>query len=86
MCIRDRENTYRKVKYQDIVEIRPLLIEEEALEENRIDNISQLNMVDLFKKFYLKEREVQPSQELIEMFIKIIGEGEKEIETTGTED
>ncbi|HHT50734.1 MAG TPA: exonuclease SbcCD subunit D [Eubacteriaceae bacterium] len=82
---RDEIKALRDIR-KDIVEIRPLLIEEEALEENRIDNISQLNMVDLFKKFYLKEREVQPSQELIEMFIKIIGEGEKEIETTGTED
>ena len=46
--IRDEIKALRDIR-KDIVEIRPLLIEEEALEENRIDNISQLNMVDLLR-------------------------------------
>ena len=81
---RDEIKALRDIR-KDIVEIRPLLVEEEESEE-RVDNLSQMNMLDLFKKFYLNERSAHPSEEIIEMFLKITGEGEEEYETTGTED
>ncbi len=56
----------------DIIEIKPIFPDDEInIEEFEIENKS---IDELFKEFYLKEKRVEPSQELIELFMKIIRE------------
>ncbi|GAB6184106.1 metallophosphoesterase family protein [Thermodesulfovibrio hydrogeniphilus] len=56
----------------DIIEIKPIFPDDEInIEEFEIENKS---IDELFKEFYLKEKRFEPSQELIELFMKIIRE------------
>ena len=70
---------------KDIVEIRPILITEEN-KDQEIENLTELNMLELFNNFYINDRGVQPSKELVEMFLKIIGEEGEENEAIDVED
>ncbi len=54
----------------DIVEIKPIFPDDEInIEEFEIENKS---IEELFREFYLKEKKVEPSRELLELFMKII--------------
>lgn len=81
---RDEIKALRDIR-RDIVEIRPMLTIEES-KDDEIENLSELNMIELFNSFYLKDSGVQPSQELVEIFSKIIGEEGEENETIDVED
>lgn len=69
---------------KDIVEIRPLLTTEDSLEEEAED-IKDLSIMELFHNFYLNKRGVEPSEEIVELFAEIIGEGEEKYEALATE-
>jgi exonuclease SbcD len=81
---RDEIKALRDIR-KDIVEIRPLLTIEEN-KEDEIENLSELNMIELFNNFYIKDSGVQPSRELVEMFSQIIGEEGEENEAINVED
>ncbi len=61
----------------DILSIVPIL---EALEEDREDpeRFTERNIMELFKEFYIRERNVEPTQDFMEFFSQIIGENEYE--------
>ncbi|WP_123053766.1 exonuclease SbcCD subunit D [Clostridium sp. JN-1] len=63
---------YRK----DIIEIRPNLMGET---DNDIvyENLTERNIEDVFRKFYLWRNKVEPTQEIVELFLSIAGEGEE---------
>jgi len=56
----------------DIVEIRPILPEEEGVFEEI--EVEDKDIRELFQEFYQKEKKVPPSEELVELFMSIIGE------------
>ena len=70
---------------RDIVEIRPLLTTEER-EVEELEDITDLNIMDLFKSFYLYEKKTEVSEEVLEMFSNIIGEEGEKDETIAVED
>lgn len=71
-------------KYKkDIVEIRPK-IQEEELEENRYENLTEKSMEEVFKEFYKHERGVEPTGEILDMFLKIVNEYEQGGDTCET--
>lgn len=80
----DEIKTLRDIR-KDIVEIRPILMKEESSDQE-IENLTELNMMEVFHSFYLENRGVDPSPELLEMFGKIIGQEGEEYETVTTED
>jgi len=55
----------------DIVEIRPILPEEEDVFEEI--EVEDKDIRELFQEFYLKEKKVPPSEEMVELFMSIIG-------------
>lgn len=63
----------------NIVEIKPILPEDEAQVEDY--EITEKSMLELFEEFYLKERGVTPSQDLIDLFASIVKEEDEEDET-----
>ncbi len=63
----------------NIVEIKPILPEDEAQVEDY--EITEKSMLELFEEFYLKERGVTPSQDLIDLFVSIVKEEDEEDET-----
>lgn len=76
---RDELKALRDEK-KDIVEIRPILLGERE-EEEELEDISQLNLMDLFQSFYQNERNVMPSNETVDMFSQIVGEEGEEDQT-----
>ena len=56
----------------DIVEIRHILPEEEGVFEEI--EVEDKDIRELFQEFYQKEKKVPPSEELVELFMSIIGE------------
>ena len=76
----DRIITQQEIKEmkeyrRDIIEIKPILVGTEE-EEEVYDNLTEKNMEEVFSSFYLWKNEVQPTQELIEMFLSIVNEEE----------
>lgn len=69
---------------RDIVEIRPILATEER-EREEIKNLTDFNIMELFQEFYFQKRGAQPSEEIVELFTQIIGEGEDEDEAMPAE-
>lgn len=66
-----------KTLKKDILEIRPI-IQSEDEENQEFYNIKEKSMGELFKEFYIKQRMVEPSNEVMEMFLSIAGEEEGE--------
>lgn len=62
---------------KDILEIRPIIKGEDE-EKQEFYNIKEKNMGELFKEFYIKQRMVEPSDEVMELFLSIAGEEEGE--------
>lgn len=66
---------------KDIVEIVPEI--EEKIEETFNGNIKEKSMAELFKSFYLNQRGIEASEELMDLFLSIAQE-EDEYETEET--
>ncbi|ERI94821.1 exonuclease SbcCD, D subunit [Clostridiales bacterium oral taxon 876 str. F0540] len=61
---------------KDIIEILPVI---DGQDETAIDyeTLNEKSMADMFKEFYLKERKVEPSNELMDLFLRIAQEEEE---------
>ncbi|NLK22395.1 MAG: exonuclease SbcCD subunit D [Epulopiscium sp.] len=64
---------------EDIVEILPLFYESEK-EEKELKSIKEKKVDELFKEFYIHQKQVQPSAEMMELFLSIINEEEEKDE------
>ncbi|HZJ76258.1 MAG TPA: exonuclease SbcCD subunit D C-terminal domain-containing protein [Oscillospiraceae bacterium] len=66
----------RKLK-SDIVEIKPIFSETDR-EEDETEDITSMNIEELFKYYYIYRNGVNPTEELMNLFSKIVqGEGEE---------
>ncbi|MDF2607002.1 MAG: nuclease SbcCD, subunit [Bacillales bacterium] len=61
---------------QDIIEIRPIL-KGQSNDEEITNNITEKNLEELFVMFYKSKNEVEPTQDLTEMFLQLAGEGDR---------
>lgn len=62
---------------KDILEIRPKIIGEDDIEEE-FYNIKEKSIGELFKEFYTIQRMVEPSEEIMDLFLRIVGQEEGE--------
>lgn len=60
---------------KDILEIKPII---RGLDDENEEfyNIKEKSMNELFKDFYVKQRMVEPSEEIMDLFLSIAGEGD----------
>ncbi len=77
--IREDEIKLMKNTKSDILEITPKIIVEN-LEEIDISSFSERSFEDIFKDFYMKERQVEPQKEVVDMLLCILQEGEEDDE------
>ncbi|AFL99083.1 Exodeoxyribonuclease I subunit D [Desulfitobacterium dehalogenans ATCC 51507] len=75
--IREDEIKLMRSTKKDILEILPILSEREN-EEFVLDSFADKKIEDIFKEFYLKERAVEPQQEIVDLLLSIIQEQEGE--------
>ncbi|KPU27899.1 exonuclease [Caloranaerobacter sp. TR13] len=69
----------KKIK-PDILSIIPIIKDKvEVIEE--FEDYSERNIVELFTEFYIREKDVEPSEDLIKLFTKIIYEEGDDVET-----
>lgn len=78
--IREDEIKLMKNSKKNILEIIPKILDENS-DELDINSFSEKSFEDIFKEFYFKERKVQPQQEIVDLLLSIIREGEEENET-----
>lgn len=71
--LREDEIKQMKCLKKDILEIAPL-IKGENIEEIDINSFSDKSFEEIFKDYYMKERQVEPSKELIELLLGILDE------------
>lgn len=64
---------------KDLLSIIPLTPEEFA-EEKKEELEQNLNIEELFREFYKQRRETEPDEEIMEMFLDIVAEGEEDYE------
>lgn len=62
---------------QDIIQIKPDIKGLDAVETDMI-NLNERSMEELFTDFYKAQRQVEPSNELMELFLEIAGEEEED--------
>ncbi len=74
--LREDEIKMMKSAKKDILEISPV-IKGENIEEIDLNSFSEKSFEEIFKDFYIKERQVEPQQELIDLLIGILSEGEE---------
>ncbi len=68
---------------KDILEIRPI-ITNEVVEKEMYSSLRQKSISEMFKLFYKKNREVEPTNELMELFMSIVEGGDVTDETHTT--
>ncbi|MDD3141569.1 MAG: exonuclease SbcCD subunit D [Lachnospiraceae bacterium] len=73
--IREDEIKQMKSTKKDILEIVPKIIEEDT-EETDAFSFLEKSFADIFREFYLKERKVDPQEEVVELLLSVIGEEE----------
>ena len=73
--LREDEIKMMKEAKRDILEIAPI-IRGENNEEINFSTFADKSFEDIFRDFYLKERQVEPQQDLIDLVLGIIGEEE----------
>lgn len=73
--LREDEIKMMKEAKRDILEIAPI-IRGENNEEINFSTFADKSFEDIFRDFYLKERHVEPQQDLIDLVLGIIGEEE----------
>lgn len=78
--IREDEIKQMKQAKKDILEIMPKIVGED-IEDIDIKSFSEKSFEEIFKEFYVKERSVEPQQEVIDLLLSIIGEGDLDNET-----
>lgn len=63
-----------------IIEIKPII---DGLDESPVgfDDLNDRNVGDMFREYYKKQRGTEPTDELMELFLKIAGEGDENHET-----
>ena len=71
--ITQEEMKIMKSLKKDILEIKPIIIGSYEEDEDYY-NIKEKSMSELFREFYKKQREVEPTEELMELFLNIIKE------------
>lgn len=64
---------------KDILEIRPKIIGQDDIEEE-FYNIKEKSIGELFKEFYTIQRMVEPAEEIMDLFLRIVGQEEEEDE------
>ncbi|OBR92117.1 nuclease SbcCD subunit D [Clostridium ragsdalei P11] len=69
--IREDEIKIMKTTKKDIIEIMPK-IAEKSNDNFDINSFSQKSFKDIFKEFYLKERKVEPQEELVNMLLSVM--------------
>ncbi len=74
--LREDEIKMMKSAKKDILEISPV-IKGENTEEIDLNSFSEKSFEEIFKDFYIKERQVEPQQELIDLLLGILSEGEE---------
>jgi exonuclease SbcD len=77
--IREDEIKQMKDLKKDILEINPLIKGKESEEEDTI-SLSEKSFQEIFTEFYLKERNVNPEDELVELLLSIVSEDGEENE------
>lgn len=74
--LREDEIKMMKSVKRDILEISPI-IKGENTEEIDLNNFSDKSFEEIFKEFYIKERQAEPQQELMDMLLGILNEGDE---------
>jgi exonuclease SbcD len=74
--LREDEIKIMKSAKKDILEISPI-IKGENIEEIDLNSFSEKSFEEIFKDFYIKERQVEPQQELIDLLLGILQEEEQ---------
>lgn len=76
-----REDEIKKMKNtkKDILEIMPKIVGKDY-EEFDINSFSEKSFKDIFKEFYLKERKVEPQEEVVDLLLSIVDEKEEDNE------
>lgn len=77
--IREDEIKQMKDLKKDILEITPIIIEKET-EETEAIRLLDKSFKEIFTEFYIKEREVEPNEELVELLLSIVNEEGEENE------
>ena len=74
-----RENSIKKMKAlkKDILEILPIIVGDNAIDENIVD-LHEKSFEDIFKEFYKKERGVEADNEVLELLLNIVNEDGEE--------
>ncbi|KAB3525730.1 exonuclease SbcCD subunit D [Alkaliphilus serpentinus] len=75
--IREDEIKLMKATKDDILEISPK-ITGEGSEIDTVNSFSEKSFEEVFKEFYSKERGVEPQQEVVDLLLSIIKEGEED--------
>ena len=74
--IKEDEIKEMKSLKKDILEIMPKFKNDD--EEINVVNINEKPFKEIFKEFYKKERDVEPTDEVIDMLLSIVGEEDEE--------
>jgi len=74
--LREDEIKAMKSKKMDILEIQPI-INNENTGEIDLNNFSEKSFEEIFKEFYVKERQVEPQRELIDELLEILSREEE---------
>lgn len=76
-----REDEIKKMKStkKDILEIMPKIVGKDD-EEFDINSFSEKSFKDIFKEFYLKERKVDPQEEVVDLLLSIVDDKEEDNE------
>ena len=69
--IREDEIKIMKSLKDDILEVIPKIKSEEN-EEESLKNISEKSFEEMFRDFYKKERDVEPTDEIVELLLSIM--------------
>lgn len=75
--LREDEIKMMKSAKKDILEITPIIIGENT-EEIDLGSFSEKTFEEIFRDFYLKERGLEPQQELIELLLGILNEEDEQ--------
>lgn len=74
--LREDEIKAMKSKKMDILEILPV-INNENTGEIDLNNFSEKSFEEIFREFYIRERQVEPQRELMDMLLGILSEEEE---------
>ena len=77
--IREDEIKMMKDIKSDILEIMPKISSADG-EEDDVENFKEKSFEEIFRDFYFKEREVEPSDEVVDTLLSIISEEDEEDE------